>query len=86
MNAAMDPELQATMDNNEFEFFQPRANLNAQMGVNSAAGRLEHQLPRDTASMVRESVSSTSRQPFAESSLAKVRKYINALVSLPMAL
>merc|ERR1719159_2300723 len=49
------------------------------MNVDAAARRLEKKLPQDMASMVRESVSSTSRQPFAESSLAKARKYLNAL-------
>merc|ERR1719163_1368781 len=50
------------------------------MDVNSAAKRLEHQLPPDMASMVRVSVNGESQQPFAESSLAKARKYLNALV------
>merc|ERR1719197_613414 len=50
------------------------------MDVKDAAKRLEHQLPPDMASMVHVSANSDSQQPFAESSLAKARKYLNALV------
>merc|ERR1719454_1376950 len=50
------------------------------MNVKDAAKRIEHQLPQDLANLVRTSAGSTSRQPFAESSLAKARKYLNALV------
>merc|ERR1719440_2369697 len=50
------------------------------MNVKDAARRIEHQLPEDMASLVRTSVDTKSQQPFAESSLAKARKYLNALV------
>jgi len=50
------------------------------MNVKDAARRIEHQLPEDMASLVRTSVDTESQQPFAESSLAKARKYLNALV------
>merc|ERR1719178_361979 len=50
------------------------------MNVKDAARRIEHELPQDMASLVRTSVDSKSQQPFAESSLAKARKYLNALV------
>merc|ERR1719178_530825 len=50
------------------------------MNVKDAARRIEHELPQDMASLVRTSVDSESQQPFAESSLAKARKYLNALV------
>merc|ERR1719271_401109 len=50
------------------------------MNVRDAARRIEHQLPHDMANLVRTSVSSESHQPFAEASLAKARKYLNALV------
>merc|ERR1719454_1744173 len=50
------------------------------MNVKDAAKRIEHQLPQDLANLVRTSVDSESQQPFAESSLAKARKYLNALV------
>merc|ERR1719454_1918696 len=50
------------------------------MNVRDAARRIEHQLHQDMASLVRTSVDTKSQQPFAESSLAKARKYLNALV------
>merc|ERR1719454_66180 len=50
------------------------------MNVKDAARRIEHQLPQDMANLVRTSVDGESQQPFAESSLAKARKYLNALV------
>merc|ERR1719454_2491755 len=50
------------------------------MNVRDAARRIEHQLPQEMANLVRTSVDSESQQPFAESSLAKARKYLNALV------
>merc|ERR1712072_1447980 len=50
------------------------------MNVKDAAIRIEHQLPQDMANLVRTSVDGESQQPFAESSLAKARKYLNALV------
>merc|ERR1719454_1327869 len=50
------------------------------MNVKDAARRIEHQLPQDMANLVRTSVGGESQQPFAESSLAKARKYLNALV------
>merc|ERR1719454_1063339 len=50
------------------------------MNVKDAARRIEHQLPQDLANLVRTSAGSESQQPFAESSLAKARKYLNALV------
>merc|ERR1719159_1404442 len=49
------------------------------MNVRDAAKRIERKLPQDMANLVRTSVDSTSHQPFAESSLAKARKYLNAL-------
>merc|ERR1712072_1310077 len=50
------------------------------MNVKDAAIRIEHQLPQDMANLVRTSVDGEAQQPFAESSLAKARKYLNALV------
>merc|ERR1719454_1255938 len=49
------------------------------MNVKDAARRIEHQLPQDLANLVRTSVDGESQQPFAESSLAKARKYLNAM-------
>merc|ERR1719456_987500 len=49
------------------------------MNVDAAARRLESKLPEDIANLVRTSVKDESHQPFAESSLAKARKYLNAL-------
>merc|ERR1719213_978444 len=49
------------------------------MNVDAAARRLESKLPQDIASLVRTSVKEESHQPFAESSLAKARKYLNML-------
>merc|ERR1719454_639831 len=50
------------------------------MNVKDAARRIEQQLPQDMANLVRASVDAESQQPFAEASLAKARKYLNALV------
>ena len=51
-----------------------------QMNVKDAVRRIEHQLLQDTVSLVCTSVDSKSQQLFAEFSLAKARKYLNALV------
>merc|ERR1719327_937190 len=49
------------------------------MNVDAAARRLESKLPQDMASLARASVKDESQQPFAESSLAKARNYLNML-------
>merc|ERR1719247_1571537 len=51
-----------------------------EVDVKTAANRVQGKLPADVASLVRVGVESASKQPFAEESLAKARKYLNELV------
>merc|ERR1719272_40299 len=50
------------------------------VNIKAAVKRLTVHLPADVANLVRTSAGGQSKQPFAEESLAKARKYLNELV------